>query len=72
MNENFFSKNEPAVIEHRYHITKKQYNEDIHNIYNLGKSKSYKTNNHNFIDTHSYNKQTIYHKPFNELHNQKE
>ena len=40
MNENFFSKDEAAVNEHHYHITKKQYNEDIQNIYNIDKSKS--------------------------------
>ena len=48
LDENSFSKKEPAINEHHYHITKKQYNEDIHDIYNIDKSKSYKTNNHNF------------------------
>ena len=56
MNENFFSKNEPAVNEHPYHTFKTQYNEDIHNIYNIGKSKSYKINNHSFHDTRHYSK----------------
>ena len=56
MNENFFSKNGPAVNEHHYHITKKQYNEDIPDIYNIDKSKSHKINNHNFNDTHYHNK----------------
>ena len=56
MNENFFSKDEPAVNENHYHITKKQNIEDIHNIYNIDKSKSYKINNHKFNDTHYYNK----------------
>ena len=51
MNENFFSKNEPAVNEHHYHITKKQYNEDKHNIYNVDKGKSYKISNHDFHGT---------------------
>ena len=32
MNEDFFSKNEPAVNGHHYHITKTQYDGDIHNI----------------------------------------
>ena len=52
MNENFFSKDEPAVNEHHYHITRKHHNQDFstHNIYNVGKSKPYKTNNHNFND----------------------
>ena len=49
MNENFFSKDEPAVNEHHYHITKKQYNEDIHNIYNIDKSKTFNIKNHEFL-----------------------
>ena len=58
MNEIFFNKDDPAVNEHHYHITRKQYNQDFttHNIYNVDKSKSYKTNSHNFNDTHFYNK----------------
>ena len=56
MNENFFSKDEPAVNEHHYNITKKQYNEDIHNIYNIDKSKSYNIKNHRYTDDHYYNK----------------
>ena len=32
MNENFFSKDDPAINEHHYHITKKQYNEETNNI----------------------------------------
>ena len=50
MGENFFTKDEPAVNEHHYHITGKQYNQDLttHNIYNVDKSKSVKTNNRNF------------------------
>ena len=54
MNENLFSKNEPAANEHHYHITKKQYNEEIHGICNIDTSKSYKINNHNSNDTHYY------------------
>ena len=37
MNENFFSKDGPAINEHRNHITKKQYNEETRNIYNVDK-----------------------------------
>ena len=39
MNENFFSKDEPAVNKHHYHITRKQYNQPFttHNIYNVDK-----------------------------------
>ena len=39
MNENFFSKDEPAINEHHYHITKKQYNEKTNTIYNIEKAK---------------------------------
>ena len=56
MNENFFSKDEPAVNEHHYHITKKQYNEETHNIYNIDKSKSYNIKNHRYTDDHYYDK----------------
>ena len=40
MNENFFSKDDPAINEHHYHITKKQYNEEIRNIYNVDKKQN--------------------------------
>ena len=58
MNENFFSKGEPAVNEYHYHITRKQYNQDFatHNIYNVDKSRSYKINNHSYHGNHIYNK----------------
>jgi len=58
MNENFFSKDDPAINEHHYHITRKQYNQDFstHNIYNIDKSKKYKINNHRYNDNHIYNK----------------
>ena len=58
MNENFFSKHGPAVNEHNYHITRKLYNKGFttHNIYNVDKSRPYKTNNHNFSDNSFYNK----------------
>ena len=49
MNENFFSKDDPAINEHHYHITKKQYNEEIHNIYNVDKSKTFNTKNNIFL-----------------------
>ena len=35
MNENSFNKDDPAINEHPYHITKKHYNEEAHNIYNI-------------------------------------
>ena len=44
MSEALFSKDDEAVNEHHYHITRKQYNQDFttHNMYNVDKSKSYK------------------------------
>ena len=39
MNENLFNKDEPAINEHNYHITKKQYSEETHNIYNVVKTR---------------------------------
>ena len=56
MNENFVSKDEPAVNEHHYHITKKQHNEDIHNIYNIYKNKSYSMKNNRYTDGPYYHK----------------
>ena len=56
MNENFYSKDEPAVNEHQYHITKKQYNEETHNIYNIDKSKPYSIKNNRYTDEHYYHK----------------
>ena len=58
MNENFFSKDEPAVNEHQYHVTKKQYTEETHNIYNIDKSKSYNIKHNLCIDEHHYHKKT--------------
>ena len=48
MNENFFSKDDPAINEHHCHIIKKQYNEEVHNIYNVDKSKTFTTKNNSF------------------------
>ena len=48
MNENFFSKYDPAINEHHYHITKKQYNEEANNIYNIDKSKTFNIKNKRF------------------------
>ena len=41
MNENFCSKDEPAINQHHYRIIKKQYNEETNNIYNIDKSKTF-------------------------------
>ena len=48
MNENFSSRDDPAINEHHYHITKKQYNEEIHSIYNVDKNKTFNTKNNRF------------------------
>ena len=37
-------------------LLKKQYNEYIHNIHNIGKSKSYNIKIHRYTDDHYYNK----------------
>ena len=34
LNENIFTKDDPAINEH-YHTTEKQYNEETNNIYNI-------------------------------------
>jgi len=60
MNENFFSKDEPAVNEHQYHVTKKQYTEETHNIYNIDKSKSYNIKHNLCIDEHHYHKKDLH------------
>ena len=41
MSENFFTKDDPAINEHHYHITKKQYNEETNNIYNIDKNRKH-------------------------------
>ena len=67
-----FSKDEPAVNEHHYHITRKQYNQyfTTHNIYNIGKSKSYKTITATLMIL-IFIMKTINHKQWNELHNKR-
>ena len=49
MNESFFSKDEPAINEHQYHITKKQYNEETNNIYKIVKSRTFNVKNNMFF-----------------------
>ena len=56
MNENLFSKDEPAVNENYYNITKKHFNEDIQNIYNIDKSKTFNIKHHRYTDDYYYNK----------------
>ena len=48
MTENFFTKGDPAINEHHYHITKKQYNEEANSIYNIDKNKTFNTKTHRF------------------------
>ena len=48
MNENF-SKDDQAINEHHYHITKKQYSEEANNIYNINKSKTFNIKNNRFL-----------------------
>ena len=60
MNENLFSKDEPAINEHHYHITKKQYNEEANNIYNIDKNKTFNIKNNRCLnEQHFHKKQTI-------------
>ena len=56
MNENFPNKDDPAINEHHYHITIKQYNEEIHNIYNVDNSKTFNTKNDRFLIEQYFNK----------------
>ena len=45
MNGNFFTQDDPAINEHHYHITEKQYNEETNNIYNIDRSRTFNINN---------------------------
>ena len=45
MNESFLSKDDPAINEHHYRITKKRDNEETTNIYNIDKNKTFNINN---------------------------
>ena len=56
MNENFFTKDDPAINEHHYHITKKQYNEETNNIYNIDKNKTFNIKNNRFLTEQYFNK----------------
>ena len=58
MNGNFFSKDEPAINEHHYRITKKQYNEEANNIYNTDKkNKTFNIKHNRFLTEQYFNKQ---------------
>ena len=56
MNENLFTKDDPAINEHHYHITKKQYNEETHNMYNINKSKTFNIKNNRFLNEQLFHK----------------
>ena len=56
MNENSFSKDDPAINEHHYHITEKQYNGEAQHIYNIDNTKTYNIKNNRHTDEHYYNK----------------
>ena len=61
INENYFSKDEPAVNEHHFNITRKQHNQyfTTNNLYKVDKRKTYNINNHRYIDNNHYNKNNI-------------
>ena len=56
MSENFFTKDDPAVNEHHYHITKRHCNEETNNIYNLDMSKTYNIKNNRFLNEQYFHK----------------
>ena len=56
MNENLFTKDDPAINEHHYHITKKQYSEETTNIYNIDKSKPFNIKNKLFLNEQYFHK----------------
>ena len=50
MSEHFFTKDDPAINGHHYHIIKtKQYNEETYSIYNIDKSKTSNIKNNRFF-----------------------
>ena len=67
MNDNFFSKDDPAINEHHCNTTKKQYYEETHNIYNIYiyiyiyiyKTKTYNIQIKIYTYEHYYNKAHI-------------
>ena len=53
-------------------LSKKQYNEETHNIYNIDKAKTYHTKENRYTDEHYYNKaQTINNNVTNNTRKQK-
>ena len=56
MSENFFTKDDPAINEHHYNITKNRYNEETNNIYNIDKSKTFNIKKNRFLDEQYFHK----------------
>ena len=54
--ENFFTNDDPAINEHHYHITKKQYNEETNNMYNIDKSKTFNIKGNRFVNEQYFHK----------------
>ena len=52
MNENFVNKDDPAINEHHYHITKQQYNQETHNMYKVDKTQTYNIINNRYTGEH--------------------
>ena len=59
MNENFYTKDNPLINQHNDHITKKQYNEETHNIYSIAKSNTNNINNNIFLIEQCFNKKQM-------------
>ena len=57
MNGNFFSKDEPAINEHHYHITNNHYTEETNNTYNIDKSKTFNIKNNIYSNEQYFNRQ---------------
>ena len=57
MNENFFTKDDPAINEHNYNITKKRYNEETNNIYNIDNSRTFNIKNNRFLNEQYFHKE---------------
>ena len=68
MNEHFFSKDDRAISEHHFHITKTQYNEETHNIYNIDKSRTFNIKGNRFLnEQYFHKKQNINNSIINEM-----
>ena len=59
MNENFFTKDDPAINEHHYHITRKQYNEETNDIYILDTNKTFNIKHNMFLTEQYFNKKQM-------------